>query len=364
MKESALLIDGNNHAWRTWKIACRDVGTNFRESLAPYREALSIFEPDEWKPENIDFMGAVNTMLKMGRKVVTRHFRYMFLKDLYFFITKHRPTEIVIAIDDRGKNWRHRVFKDYKGKRTYEPDLMFPKGPILEVCDPPTGMTLDNSGECNHLKPQDMYEIYREMVIEISKNFPSVKIMVCKDIEGDDIIATYVKHFSSLHECVIVSNDKDFPQLLSRPNVKIWNQHKRSFVKEADPETYLLVKILVGDKSDNIPNVKYGIGEATAMKYINCVSGAKGKYLDGLDGLWKNHPEAYDQFLLNKSLIDMGQIPSEIEESIMSRYSELDMRKIGSQINSRGWLSYIQSHNLRGLVNQQHTFLQMMRNVK
>lgn len=363
MKNKALLIDTNNHAWRTWKISVVDVASNGKEALAPYREALAVFEPSEWRVDNKDFMSACSDMLRYGRIIVNRFFRYKFLNDLYFLIAKHRPTEIVLAIDDRGKNWRHKIYKDYKAKRDYSPDIMFGSGPIPEVCDPETGMLMDGSGECNNLTPNDMFTVYKEMVVELSKNFPNIKIMVCRDIEGDDIIATYVNSFSNIVECVIVSNDKDFPQLLSRPNVKIWNQHKREFVKIKDPEKYLLVKILVGDKSDNINNVCRGIGEKTALKYIDCVEGAKGKYLDGLEGLFKNNEGAHDNFMLNKRLIDMSMIPQEITDTILDKYSSLDGR-IDKRIDSRGWLKYIQSKKLMGLVDQHKSFISLMKDVR
>lgn len=94
-------------------------------------------------------------------------------------------------------------------------------------------------------------------------------------IEADDIIG-YLSHEAE-GEVIIVSNDKDFFQLINQ-RIKVWSPHIMDFIpyidgkipiKEASKIIWLYphqvpdYKALVGDKSDNIPGAAgFGIGAA------------------------------------------------------------------------------------------------------
>ena len=70
-------------------------------------------------------------------------------------------------------------------------------------------------------------------------------------------------------DTVIVTSDKDYVQLMQYDNVRLFDPVKREFIEEEDPKRQLDIKILTGDKSDNIPNVKPLVGEKTAMKVLD-----------------------------------------------------------------------------------------------
>jgi DNA polymerase-1 len=94
-------------------------------------------------------------------------------------------------------------------------------------------------------------------------------------VEADDIVG-YLAHDHD-DEVIIVSNDKDFFQLINH-RIKVWSPHSMDFIPYIDgqipikesgkvillyPHQVPDYKALVGDKSDNIPGAAgFGIGAA------------------------------------------------------------------------------------------------------
>jgi 5'-3' exonuclease len=92
------------------------------------------------------------------------------------------------------------------------------------------------------------------------------------DVEGDDLIAYYVKNKRKNERVVIVSGDRDLTQLINDevcqyiPSIKKFVSPNNS-VEElgVTHENTLTKKILCGDSSDNIKGIK-GLGEQTLLK--------------------------------------------------------------------------------------------------
>lgn len=93
-----------------------------------------------------------------------------------------------------------------------------------------------------------------------------------ENVEGDDIIANYVKNRKPNEKIVIVSTDKDLTQLIS-DNVIVYSPKTKGFITVENSSSVLgitheniaLCKILCGDSSDNIKGIK-GLGEQTMLK--------------------------------------------------------------------------------------------------
>jgi 5'-3' exonuclease len=93
-----------------------------------------------------------------------------------------------------------------------------------------------------------------------------------ENVEGDDIVAYYVKNRKDNEKIVIVSSDKDLTQLISE-DVIIYNPRIKDFITKDNSiekigithKNVVLEKILCGDVSDNIKGVK-GLGEQTLIK--------------------------------------------------------------------------------------------------
>ncbi len=99
------------------------------------------------------------------------------------------------------------------------------------------------------------------------------KALYDENMEADDLIGEYCLNAPESEDIIVMSKDKDLLQLMCMPNVEIHDFTnlitKKMFLEEhgVEPEQYLDLKALAGDKSDNIPGIK-GVGLKTAAKYL------------------------------------------------------------------------------------------------
>ena len=93
-----------------------------------------------------------------------------------------------------------------------------------------------------------------------------------ENVEGDDIVAYYVKNRKENEKIVIMSSDKDLTQLICE-DVIVYNPRIKDFITKDNSvekigithENIVLEKILCGDVSDNIKGIK-GVGEQSLIK--------------------------------------------------------------------------------------------------
>lgn len=92
--------------------------------------------------------------------------------------------------------------------------------------------------------------------------------------EGDDLIAYYCKNKKDNEKVLIMSSDMDLCQLLS-DDVIVYNQIKKIYISNKNfkqyfgyhPDNILLKKVLLGDTSDNIGNIR-GLSESKLLEII------------------------------------------------------------------------------------------------
>ena len=102
----------------------------------------------------------------------------------------------------------------------------------------------------------------------------SIRVLFDDKTEGDDFIAYYVNHKRPEERIVIVSTDNDLTQLISK-TVNVYNRMIKKYLKPSNfkgikgypVENVLLMKILCGDTSDNIGNIR-GLSEARLMELM------------------------------------------------------------------------------------------------
>ena len=130
-------------------------------------------------------------------------------------------------------------------------------------------------------------------------------------LEADDIIyltKNYIREQYPDEDIVIVASDCDLLQLIDEKTKIVTLQNKLLNNKsKGDPKIDLELKIICGDKSDNINGCFKKCGEKTALKLI------KDKGL--LAEKFKKNPGSLDTYALNKILIDMENIPDKLKQS-------------------------------------------------
>ena len=111
----------------------------------------------------------------------------------------------------------------------------------------------------------------RDILAEILETL-SIRTFMYQDVEGDDLIAYYVKNKEPNEKIIIVSGDRDLTQLIS-DDVMVYILDKKTYVHKNNEikelgmpsENIVLKKMICGDSSDNIKGIK-GVGETTLQK--------------------------------------------------------------------------------------------------
>ena len=198
----------------------------------------------------------------------------------------HKEKVCVIAAKDcpRSEIWRNKTYVDYKANRVQDDTFM--GGPFFK-------------------------KVYNEKLLQKSGVDYIVKH---QSLEADDIVAIMKTHIHSIDPSAIIyiiTNDQDYLQLIDEKTIiynlkfKLLNSAKKSF---KDPKTDLFCKIIMGDKSDNIPSVFPKCGPKTLEKYINNPA------------LFEADLDKYnvrDRYLFNKKMIDFNEIPQLLVEEFL-----------------------------------------------
>lgn len=219
--------------------------------------------------------------------------RHMILNSLrqYRSMFTDEYGELVIAYDSKHY-WRKDYFPNYKANRK-------------------KGRESDN-------KDWDaIFGCLNQIKEEIREFFP-YKVLEVHGAEADDIIAVIVKNVNE--KILILSGDKDFIQLQSYTNVKQYSPITKKTIGGEDPVEYKRIHILKGDSSDGIPNVLSG--DNTFVEGIRQSPLSMKKIQNILSGGSFPSLEAERNYQRNKTLIDLEQVPKEIESKIMQEFSE------------------------------------------
>ena len=160
------------------------------------------------------------------------------------------PQRVVFAWD-RAPYWRQRIWRGYKQRRRKD----------------------------NEEDRQDVYvqvDLFKQVLKHIGVCQVELPTMEADDIAG--ILTSLVTKQSNQEKIILLSGDKDWFQLLG-PRVKqvrswkgkkldVWTEErvfKEHGVTVSDWPKFLA---LVGDSSDNIPNVRKGMGPVAALRVL------------------------------------------------------------------------------------------------
>ena len=204
---------------------------------------------------------------------------------------KIKDPKILIGKDcPRKEIWRMEQDSDYKVNRVYDDTFM--GGPFFKMA-------------------------YDELFPECVSTPPLFQA----GLEADDCIAIATKCILQIQpdaNIYIITSDTDYLQLL-KYNVNIYTlkykELKESKTYHGDPEKYLFCKILMGDKSDDIPGVFKKCGPKTAEKCWEDKEYFEKKLLE------ENAREIYEK---NKKLISFNEIP----ENLVKEFFKNNFEKI------------------------------------
>ena len=243
------------------------------------------------------FLSSIFSQLKQTSNFDANLVRHIVLSCILSYRNKwgNEYGDLVFCCD--GKNyWRKEKFKYYKANRK---------------------KSRDSSG----LNWTPIFDALNTIRAELKDNMP-YRLIEIETAEADDIIATLCKTFHDKEKILILSGDRDFVALQKYPNVKQYSPVQKIFVSTDNPEVYLKNKILSGDRGDGIPNL---------LSDDDCfvVPGKRQSRMTQkrLDYYLRTPIEKYEEgplknFRRNELLIDLSNVPSDLEHRILECYKE------------------------------------------
>ena len=223
-----------------------------------------------------------------------------YLKSIGFAIRHIKPTRVILVFDGHGGSTNKRyLYPEYKANRK-----------INKI----------SNWEGFETQAEESDAITNQIVrlVDYLKCLP-VDLLSIDKVEADDVIGYITgKVGTSVH---IMSSDKDYLQLVS-DRVTIYSPIKKKFytpknVKEeygVSAINFLTQKILLGDKSDNVPGV-HGIGMKTLLKMVPELGGDElvtiEKILEHAELTQDKFKKIHDfrqQLLINKQLMDLHDV--------------------------------------------------------
>ena len=207
--------------------------------------------------------------------------------------------EVVLCADNR-KYWRKEYFPYYKANRKKnraKSDLDW------------------------HL----IFDMLAKFKVELKENFP-YKVIDVEGAEADDIIGTLVPRHIMHENILIISSDGDFLQLQmyngrSKYTVKQYNPSQKKFLVSDNPVRELKEKIIQGDKGDGIPNI-LSPGD-TFVRDIRQKVMTETKLTKFMSEEYTDYDETPKiGFTRNQVLIDLRNIPEDIQTKIINTYEE------------------------------------------
>lgn len=177
------------------------------------------------------------------------------------------------------------------------------------------------------LTPKHEWQVYKDaFAFELAKYYRAVVVKV-DGAEGDDVIYGAV---TSLHDrygsVVVVTRDSDMMQI-DCPNAVFYDHLGDKFLSCDSPSDYLIRKIVSGDSSDNIRGMCLPDPKMPGYPKARCV----GK--DGAAAFVKSCGDVYatakrdgwvDQYIRNKTLIDLSCTPDSIKTAVVEACGRVD----------------------------------------
>ena len=227
-----------------------------------------------------------------------------FLRSLAYAIREVNPTRVIVVYDGQGGSQRRRkIHPDYKANR--KPGKRITRWDAFK----------------NATEEKDAMKIQFSRLIEYLDFLP-INVISIDRIEADDTIA-YIAHTLLDEDVTILSADQDFLQLVDE-RITVWSPTKKKFYTPrmvmddygVPAHNFLMYKVLMGDKSDNIEGVK-GLGPKKLPKIVPDLLTQTTLDLDfilehagkGEEPMHKKIVESATQLQINEELMDLKNPP-------------------------------------------------------
>ena len=267
---------------------------------------------------------------------------------IFKLLKTYNPRHLCVVFDARGKNYRHRIYKDYKANRSAMPsELSEQVKPIMSF--------IENLG---------------------------IKILQVPDVEADDVIATLATiNYDKNVNMLISSGDKDLAQLVSNRVTLVNSMDDKILdiqgVKNkfgVSPENIFDYLVLIGDKSDNIPGVDK-IGPKTAINLINMygdldailsnIDKLKGKVKENISNSSQTIDLAKKLIKLKKDVnistnLDDYLIQSRNEELLSEIITKYELKSIAKNFSIEKKISTTQNKKKYKVIKSERDFLNLL----
>lgn len=236
-------------------------------------------------------------------------FKLTFLASLMKTIKENEPDRVIMVQD--SESWRKDIYPDYKATRAAKREASVVNFTVF-------------------------FPVAEEFLKQLEQCFKNIQFIRIPKAEADDIIATLVKNLSN-DNIINVSSDKDFYQLFKYKNYSQYDGIKHQFIQVLNPENELLLKIILGDKGDNIPSLKRGVGPKKAQAIID----------EDLD-LWLTTEGLHERFNENNQLISFECIPNDLTLAIMKSVNTFER----GQFDAKQYFKFINKSGLAELMDK------------
>lgn len=260
----------------------------------------------EYDPTDVTYVGYKNGMLMSIKKLVK----------------EFKPSRLIFCMESHDGNWRKEIYPEYKANRKGERDA-------------------------SKIDFDSFFAHNDKFVEDLSKCMKNAQFLKIPHLEADDLIALTVMNKPEWN-ITLISTDKDFHQLHAYKNFKQYDPIKNEFIHVLNPSAALMEKIVRGDKNDNIPPLKKGIGTKTFSKI----------YQTGVEE-WISMNMLQEQFDRNTKLIAFKSIPVEYIPKVVN---ELDNFK-KEPFENRELFNLVVNNGLGCFMSKITDFCQVMKQI-
>jgi 5'-3' exonuclease len=219
---------------------------------------------------------------------------------------------------------------------------------------------------------QENFEVFDEHVVlfyEFLRDYSSLITIKREYLECDDIVEAFIAENPD-DQHTIVSSDKDFMQLLGRPNVTLLDpdtlKHRTLIDYDYDPNYFMFVKCFRGDTSDNVqssyPRLRekdIKVAYTDPFKLTNLMEHEFDvEYFDDNGDLQKRHYKTKDLFEENKLLMDLTKQPDFIRKIAIKSVQDALVNR--GTFNIIKFIKFCNEHQLDRINQEKNSFSKLL----